>query len=183
MPGRHAALPRSLAVEALVVRMAAATRGSAEPSNANGILLGMDRNRGVGTYNRTGRRRALIVAGSMVAGLLAAACTGSQAGVGSRAVSSGPNGGSDFSARFAAFEAADEPNADPSKVVWPAWMTRAGPEVRRLYEFHLVNGELMRYMPCFCGCQNEDGHRNNRDCYIDTVNADGSVVFDSMAPT
>ena len=118
-----------------------------------------------------------------MAGLIAAACAGSQPGAGSQVARSSPGGGMDFSARFAVFEAADEPNADPARVVWPAWMARVGPEVRQLYEFHLVNGELMRYMPCFCGCQNEDGHRNNRDCYIDTVNADGSVVFDSMAPT
>ena len=118
-----------------------------------------------------------------MAGVLATACAGSQGGVGSQTARSTGSAASDFSARFAAFEAADEPNADPTKVAWPAFVTRAGPEVRELYEFQLVNGELMRYMPCFCGCQNEDGHRNNRDCYIDTVNADGSVVFDSMAPT
>lgn len=89
----------------------------------------------------------------------------------------------DFAARFAQYEPADEPNGDLAKVTWPQWMTQMGPEIRMLYEFQILNGPLMRYMPCFCGCQNEDGHQNNRDCYIDTVNADGSVVFDSMAPT
>ena len=47
----------------------------------------------------------------------------------------------------------------------------------------VVNGDLMRYMPCFCGCSASGRHRNNRDCYIKAVNADGSVVFDAMAPT
>ena len=41
----------------------------------------------------------------------------------------------------------------------------------------------MRYIPCFCGCGLNDGHRSNRDCYVSRVNSDGSVVFDSMAPT
>jgi hypothetical protein len=41
----------------------------------------------------------------------------------------------------------------------------------------------MRYMPCFCGCGQNAGHRNNRDCYVKAVNADGSVIVDSMAPT
>ena len=146
------------------------------------MLLSMERHRR-GAFHRTGRRRALALVGSTVAGLLASACAGSPAGVGSQGARSSPSDAGDVSARFAAFEAADEPNADPAKVVWPAFVTRAGPEVRRLYEFQLVNGELMRYMPCFCGCHNEDGHRNNRDCYIKAVNADGSVVLDSMAPT
>lgn len=89
----------------------------------------------------------------------------------------------DFEARFADFEVADEPNGDLSKVVWPAFVTEAGPEVKQLYEFQVTHGELMRYMPCFCGCGENDGHRSNRDCYVESVEADGSVVFDSMAPT
>ena len=89
----------------------------------------------------------------------------------------------DFSARFASFEAAEEPNGDLSKVVWPDFVTDAGRDVRRLYEFQITNGELMRYMPCFCGCGRNAGHRNNRDCYVERVNPDGTVVLDSMAPT
>ncbi len=37
-------------------------------------------------------------------------------------------------------------------------------------------------MPCFRGCGQNAGHRNNCDCYVQQVNADGSVVLDSMAP-
>jgi hypothetical protein len=88
----------------------------------------------------------------------------------------------DFSARFARFPVAEEPNGDLAKVVWPNFVTDAGPDVKRLYEFQITHGEVMRYMPCFCGCGQTDGHRNNRDCYVQQVNADGSVVLDSMAP-
>lgn len=89
----------------------------------------------------------------------------------------------DFAVRFAQYEAAPEPDGDLSTVVWPAFVTAAGPEVQRFYEFQVTHGQLMRYMPCFCGCGQGDRHRNNRDCYIKRVDADGSVVFDSMAPT
>lgn len=87
----------------------------------------------------------------------------------------------DFSARFAQFEPADEPNGDLSKVEWQSFVTDG--EVRSLYEFQITHGELMRFMPCFCGCGAEAGHRNNRDCYVREVRTDGSVVLDSMAPT
>jgi hypothetical protein len=89
----------------------------------------------------------------------------------------------DFSARVAGFPVADEPNGDLSKVTWPDWIARAGGDVKRLYEFQVVNGDLMRYMPCFCGCGRTDGHKRNRDCYVREVKPDGSVVFDPMAPT
>ena len=38
-------------------------------------------------------------------------------------------------------------------------------------------------MPCFCGCGQTAGHRNNRDCYVAAVHPDGTVELDSMAPT
>lgn len=88
-----------------------------------------------------------------------------------------------FATRFEQYQAALEPNGDLSKVVWPNFVTQADPEVRRLYEFQITHGELMRYMPCFCGCGRTDGHRSNRDCYVREVKADGSVVLDAMAPT
>jgi hypothetical protein len=89
----------------------------------------------------------------------------------------------DFSTRFAGYKAAPEPNGNLRKVVWPEYVLKAGPEVRRLYEFQITHGQLMRYMPCFCGCGQNGFHRSNRDCYIRRVNSDGSVVFDPMAPT
>lgn len=91
--------------------------------------------------------------------------------------------GVDFSSRFSGFTAADEPNGDLSKVDWPAFVTDGGADIKALYEFQITHGEIMRFMPCFCGCGQDAGHHNNRDCYVQTVDADGSVVLDSMAPT
>src|SRR6266542_1780594 len=98
------------------------------------------------------RRRFLVLGAASVA---AASC--SSPGSRSRANSSGAS--EDFSARFAAFEPALEPNGDLAKVAWPDFVTRAGPDVQKLYEFQVTHGELMRYMPCFCGCGRDAGHR------------------------
>ncbi len=130
------------------------------------------------------RRRFLSTVSIGTMGAVLAGCGGTQI------VTPPQSGGEDstadlpdYSARFAEFAAADEPNGDLSKVVWPEWMAQFDPEVKRLYEFQILNGPLMRYMPCFCGCHLVDGHQNNRDCYVKSINPDGSVVFDSMAPT
>ncbi len=144
----------------------------------------MDTDRSNGRQQLLSRRRALALLSSGVAGIGLAACgeTGPQ-GSSSSSRPATESGETDFAARFAGFEPADEPDGDLAMVVWPAWLDEFGPEVRGLYAFQVENGNLMRYMPCFCGCQWEDGHRNNRDCYVETVNPDGSVVFDAMAPT
>lgn len=129
------------------------------------------------------RRQALGMITLGGAGLLMTACGSPGSGRAPETAVPAANGNSDLAARFAAFEAADEPNGDLSNVVWPAWLAQFDPEVKRLYEFQILNGPLMRYMPCFCGCGQTAEHRSNRDCYIRAVNPDGSVVLDSMAPT
>lgn len=50
-------------------------------------------------------------------------------------------------------------------------------DVRAVYRFAAMNPQVMRYMPCFCGCEHS-GHRDNEDCFIKSRAADGSVEFD-----
>lgn len=128
------------------------------------------------------RRQAIGIVVLGGTGVLLTACTSLEARREAGDDRVVPDETADVSARFASFEPADEPNGDLSKVVWPEWLAQFDPEVKSLYAFQIVNGPLMRYMPCFCGCGG-DGHRSNRDCYVNAVNSDGSVVFDSMAPT
>lgn len=128
------------------------------------------------------RRHFLWMLGVGGAGLALTACTTTQT-ASNQAATDDASPPADFAARFASFSPADEPNGDLAKVVWPEFVTKAGPEVKQLYAFQITHGELMRFMPCFCGCGQSAGHRSNRDCYVQAVNPDGSVVFDAMAPT
>lgn len=128
-------------------------------------------------------RRIVLGVASVVAVIVAVAGVWIVAGRDGESSAPSVEAAEDFSARFAGYEAAPEPNGDLSKVVWPDYVLSGGPEVKRLYEFQVTHGELMRYMPCFCGCGQSAGHRSNRDCYVRQVHPDGSVVFDSMAPT
>jgi hypothetical protein len=54
--------------------------------------------------------------------------------------------------------------------------------VRRLYQYAVDHGDELQYMPCTCGCV-RFGHKNNRDCYIKSVQPDGSLTFTSHAAT
>ncbi len=129
------------------------------------------------------RRHAVGVLGLTAVGALLTACSG-----GSSTDAAGRDGDASaatetgFAARFAGFEPADESNGDLDRVVWPDFIIEAGPDIQRLYAFQVTNGDLMRYMPCFCGCHLHSEHRSNRDCYIREVHEDGSVTFDPMAP-
>lgn len=129
------------------------------------------------------RRWRLVAAALLVVAGTALALRSLGGGAGDDTGSPSTAAEADFAARFADYEAAPEPNGDLRKVVWPDYVLAAGGDVKRLYEFQVTHGGLMRYMPCFCGCGRSAGHRSNRDCYVRRVNADGSVVFDPMAPT
>jgi hypothetical protein len=55
-------------------------------------------------------------------------------------------------------------------------------DTRRMYRYAVDHGDELQYMPCFCGCY-RFGHNSNRDCYVKSFNADGTVTFTSHAAT
>jgi hypothetical protein len=58
----------------------------------------------------------------------------------------------------------------------------AGGETARLYRFATDRPEVLRYMPCFCGC-GRAGHLDNRHCYVAAEHPDGTVTYTSHAAT
>jgi alkanesulfonate monooxygenase SsuD/methylene tetrahydromethanopterin reductase-like flavin-dependent oxidoreductase (luciferase family) len=74
----------------------------------------------------------------------------------------------------------DAPVTGPLK--FPEQVRQAPAEVRELYEFAARRPDVLRYMPCFCGCWRA-GHRSNYDCFIDKVHDDGRVEIDGMGFT
>lgn len=50
---------------------------------------------------------------------------------------------------------------------------RPMPVTRAAYEFAARHPEVLKHIPCFCGCE-RNGHRNNEDCFIARRNADNS---------
>ena len=67
--------------------------------------------------------------------------------------------------------------ADPSLGVWPAAYRAAPEQTRDAYRYAIDRPDVLRWMPCFCGCVN-DGHESNVDCFVRTRLAEGRVVLD-----
>ena len=61
----------------------------------------------------------------------------------------------------------------------PENLRKAPPNAREAYRFAIANRDVLRQIPCYCGCGAE--HQSNAECYIKEVKADGSVVFDPMS--
>jgi hypothetical protein len=115
----------------------------------------------------TGRVRALLAA----ALLGAAACSQNATPPPSSSVFSGQAPGQTQRLTEARTIAADLPLLPPGIVqgVRPIAMTKAA------FEFAARHPEVLRYIPCFCGCD-RGGHKGNHDCFVAGRNAAGQVT-------
>jgi hypothetical protein len=50
---------------------------------------------------------------------------------------------------------------------------RPAPITRAAYEFAARHPEVLKHIPCFCGCE-RNGHGNNQDCFVARRKADRS---------
>lgn len=62
----------------------------------------------------------------------------------------------------------------------PDDIRRAPAEVREAYRFAIVNRDILRYIPCYCGCGDE-GHTSNASCYVKDSSKPGNLIFDRMS--
>ncbi len=51
---------------------------------------------------------------------------------------------------------------------------------QQAYQFAVANPDVMKQVPCYCGCGNV-GHTSNYSCYVQNADASGNVTFDSHA--
>lgn len=62
----------------------------------------------------------------------------------------------------------------------PQYIQEAPVSVQQAYQFAVANPDMLKQIPCYCGC-NEVGHTSNYDCYVKGQNPDGSPSFEAHA--
>jgi len=77
------------------------------------------------------------------------------------------------SLRLRPYTAADTSAA--ARAVFPRYVTA---EVEDGYQFALAHPDVLRYLPCYCGCGLTAGHTSNLDCFIAGIDTNGAVRFD-----
>ncbi len=61
----------------------------------------------------------------------------------------------------------------------PAEVKKASVTVQDAYRFNVANPDIMKQIPCYCGC-GDMGHASNYACYVQD-DTDGKITFDSHA--
>jgi hypothetical protein len=62
----------------------------------------------------------------------------------------------------------------------PAEVKAAPITVQQAYQFAAANPDVMQHIPCYCGC-GAMGHTSNYACYVDDVDANGKITYDTHA--
>jgi uncharacterized protein with PCYCGC motif len=62
----------------------------------------------------------------------------------------------------------------------PMDVQNAPATVRQAYQFAVANPEVMKQIPCYCGC-GKMGHTSNYSCYVAEASADGKITYDPHA--
>ena len=62
----------------------------------------------------------------------------------------------------------------------PAEVQSAPVTVQEAYQFTAANPDVMKNIPCYCGC-GDIGHTSNYDCYVSDMDAEGNLKFDNHA--
>jgi hypothetical protein len=76
--------------------------------------------------------------------------------------------------------AADHDFPMASLASMPAKVQQAPVAVQQAYQFAVANPEVLKHIPCYCGCGAMD-HTSNYSCYVAGTGADGEVVYDNHA--
>jgi hypothetical protein len=57
----------------------------------------------------------------------------------------------------------------------PRLLPRPPEVIQAVYRYAAEHPEVLRYVPCFCGC-NEMGHRSSEDCFVKNRSKAGAVT-------
>jgi hypothetical protein len=62
----------------------------------------------------------------------------------------------------------------------PEEVKSAPTTVQQAYQFNVANPEVMKQIPCYCGC-GKMGHTSNYSCYVQGVDDQGAITYDTHA--
>jgi hypothetical protein len=67
--------------------------------------------------------------------------------------------------------------AHPIRGIWPAEYQAAPQQVQGAYAWAAMHENILRYIPCYCGCVAE-GHNSNYDCFVQGAAVNGWITMD-----
>ncbi|TCP55512.1 uncharacterized protein with PCYCGC motif [Tumebacillus sp. BK434] len=61
---------------------------------------------------------------------------------------------------------------------YPQFLIKTNTKIKQSYAAAIDNLDVLKNMPCYCGCGDHAGHKSNAECFVKDVRANGEVVWD-----
>ncbi|ARU61811.1 hypothetical protein CBW65_12810 [Tumebacillus avium] len=61
---------------------------------------------------------------------------------------------------------------------YPQFLIQKNTKIKQAYVAAVENVDVLKNMPCYCGCGDHAGHKSNAECFVKDVRANGEVVWD-----
>jgi len=65
-----------------------------------------------------------------------------------------------------------------STEVLPTFLDVQSDEMKLVYQAAAKAHDILKWMPCYCGCGDSAGHLNNFNCFVAEIRESGEVVWD-----
>lgn len=65
-----------------------------------------------------------------------------------------------------------------SAAILPSFLDGQNEDIRLVYQAAGLSTEIIKWMPCYCGCGESVGHKSNLNCFIQEIKSDGAIVWD-----
>jgi hypothetical protein len=73
--------------------------------------------------------------------------------------------------------------AAENKSELPTFLKSFGPEINAVYAAVPDHADMLKHIPCYCGCGESVGHSSSLDCFVHDIQADGPLTWDSHGTT
>lgn len=65
-----------------------------------------------------------------------------------------------------------------SSDILPAFLDTQSEDMKHVYQAAAKANDVLKWMPCYCGCGDSAGHKSNFNCFVHEIKENGEVVWD-----
>lgn len=65
-----------------------------------------------------------------------------------------------------------------SSDILPAFLDTQSEDMKLVYQAAAKVNDVLKWMPCYCGCGDSAGHKSNFNCFVHEIKENGEVVWD-----
>lgn len=62
--------------------------------------------------------------------------------------------------------------------VLPTFLENQSEDMKLVYQAAAKAHDILKWMPCYCGCGDSAGHKDNFNCFVHEIKENGEVVWD-----